>query len=205
LFPPEESPKVVELPAQRRRAAGEGKRATSKKKTDPNQFSFEFVEMPEPRQPLRHEFDSAHSPYKVAPLAQRAASALFDLGVTAAMAGLYAATLHWFGKWAIGDSLLRREWWPYLAAAPPLIAFAYKLLWCVGRRDPIGVEAMGLRLVSFDGAVPTPGQRMCRLLTGWLGLGGAGIGLGWAIFDQEKLTWHDHASQTFLTPRRGQE
>jgi uncharacterized RDD family membrane protein YckC len=204
LFPPEESPKVVELPG-RRQTGSETKRSPAKRKSNPNQFSFEFVAMPAPSQPLRREFDSAQSPFRVAPLPIRAMSAVFDAGVTGALLALFAATLHWFGLRVIGESLLRKEWWPYLAAAAPLISLTYALLWCMAGRDKLGIHAMGLVLVSFDGTPPTPAQRICRLLTGWLSLGAGGLGLCWALADQEQLTWHDHASQTFLTTRGGQE
>jgi hypothetical protein len=29
----------------------------------------------------------------------------------------------------------------------------------------------------------------------------AGIGLLWALVDEERLTWHDYMSKTFPTPR----
>jgi hypothetical protein len=34
---------------------------------------------------------------------------------------------------------------------------------------------------------------------GLLSIAAAGLGLIWALTDEERLTWHDMATQTFLT------
>jgi hypothetical protein len=55
-------------------------------------------------------------------------------------------------------------------------------------------------LVNFDGQKPTQRQRFQRLASGFLSLFAAGLGLLWALVDEETLTWHDHISRTFPTP-----
>jgi hypothetical protein len=40
-----------------------------------------------------------------------------------------------------------------------------------------------------------------RMFLGFLGMASAGMGILWAMADQETLSWHDHVSQTFLTKR----
>jgi uncharacterized RDD family membrane protein YckC len=57
-----------------------------------------------------------------------------------------------------------------------------------------------LRLLNFDGRPPTREQRMLRLGASFLSVLSAGLGLLWALVDEESLTWHDHISQTFPTP-----
>jgi hypothetical protein len=39
-----------------------------------------------------------------------------------------------------------------------------------------------------------------RQLASVLSLISAGLGLVWALVDEENLTWHDHISKTFPTP-----
>jgi hypothetical protein len=58
----------------------------------------------------------------------------------------------------------------------------------------------GLRLVDFDGRSPERHQRMRRQLASLLSVLSAGLGLAWALVDEENLTWHDHISKTFPTP-----
>jgi hypothetical protein len=38
------------------------------------------------------------------------------------------------------------------------------------------------------------------MASGFLSLAAGGLGLLWALVDEETLTWHDHISKTFPTP-----
>jgi hypothetical protein len=40
------------------------------------------------------------------------------------------------------------------------------------------------------------------MLSGWIAVVSAGMGLIWALLDEERLAWHDHMSGTFPTPNR---
>jgi hypothetical protein len=53
--------------------------------------------------------------------------------------------------------------------------------------------------VDFDGREPDRDRRGMRQVAGLLSLISAGLGLVWALVDEEKLTWHDHISKTFPT------
>jgi hypothetical protein len=55
--------------------------------------------------------------------------------------------------------------------------------------------------LNFDGMPPTRNQRIVRVAAGCLSLLAGGLGLLWAAADEETLSWHDHMSKTFLTPR----
>jgi uncharacterized RDD family membrane protein YckC len=57
----------------------------------------------------------------------------------------------------------------------------------------------GLRLVDFDGRKPHRDARLLRQAAGFLSLCSLGLGLVWALVDEESLTWHDHISKTFPT------
>jgi uncharacterized RDD family membrane protein YckC len=58
----------------------------------------------------------------------------------------------------------------------------------------------GLKLVDFDGHPPDREQRGLRQLASLLSIVSAGLGLVWALVDEENLAWHDHISKTFPTP-----
>ncbi len=78
----------------------------------------------------------------------------------------------------------------------------YKALWCLADADSPGMRWTRLRLLNFDGRPPTRGERVLRLLAGCLSVLSAGLGLLWALVDEETLSWHDHISKTFPTPNR---
>jgi uncharacterized RDD family membrane protein YckC len=59
--------------------------------------------------------------------------------------------------------------------------------------------AMGLRLVDFYGNPPSRALRYQRALASFISFLAAGIGLIWALVDEDALTWHDHMSSTFPT------
>jgi uncharacterized RDD family membrane protein YckC len=80
------------------------------------------------------------------------------------------------------------------------IVFLYRALWCLGNGDSLGMRLAGLRLVNFDGRAPDREQRTLRLGASILSVASAGLGLVWALVDEESLTWHDHISKTFPTP-----
>jgi uncharacterized RDD family membrane protein YckC len=88
----------------------------------------------------------------------------------------------------------------YLAAAAGVMIF-YRLLWCYANGDSPGMRWAHLALINFDGQRPTRKQRFTRTASGFLSLAAAGLGLLWALVDEETLTWHDHISKTFPTPR----
>lgn len=80
------------------------------------------------------------------------------------------------------------------------VVFLYRILWCLGGGDTPGMRFAGLRLVDFDGRRPEREQRAVRLAASILSIVSAGLGLVWALVDEENLTWHDHISKTFPTP-----
>jgi len=84
-----------------------------------------------------------------------------------------------------------------------LMVMLYRLLWCIAEMDSIGMRACGLKLLNFDGELPDRRQRLIRFAASLISVSAAGLGLLWALADEEKLTWHDHMSKTFPTPTVG--
>ena len=99
------------------------------------------------------------------------------------------------------EIILAKETLPYYLGAAALVVFFYRVLFCIANADTPGLCWTGLRVLDFDGRIPSCKQRWYRLLGGFVGAIAAGIGLLWAMVDEEQLTWHDHMSKTFPTPR----
>jgi len=95
---------------------------------------------------------------------------------------------------------INKQTLPLLAGIAVVFALLYNTLWALGNQDTAGMAWTRLRLVNFDGQKPDREQRLYRLASGCLSLMAAGLGLLWALVDEESLTWHDHMSKTFPTP-----
>ena len=129
------------------------------------------------------------------PLRIMASAADCSVGLAGVM--LYAITFRVMGQELVWTSQMLLS---FLAAAV-LISLFYRVLYCLGNGDTPGIRWAGLRMIDFDGRVPTRKQRFQRLAGGCVGALAAGLGLLWALFDEERLTWHDHMSETFPTVR----
>ena len=99
-----------------------------------------------------------------------------------------------------GEITLNAKTIPVFLGVVAIMVIFYRSLWCLGRGDTPGMKWTHLRLVNFDGQKPNRRQRFSRLCSGVLSLFAAGLGLLWALVDEETLTWHDHISKTFPTP-----
>jgi uncharacterized RDD family membrane protein YckC len=90
-----------------------------------------------------------------------------------------------------------------LAGSGILIALLYGLVWALARRETAGMNWTQLQLVTFDG-MPLDGQnRVVRFVSAWLSYCSGGLGLLWALADEEKLAFHDHISKTFPAEKIG--
>ena len=98
-----------------------------------------------------------------------------------------------------GQVSLDRQALSFVLGVTVVIALFYRALWCLANGDSPGMRFAGLRLVDFDGRRPDREQRGIRQIASLLSLLSAGLGLVWALVDEENLTWHDHISKTFPT------
>jgi uncharacterized RDD family membrane protein YckC len=130
-----------------------------------------------------------------APPVVRLRAALVDLLCTAAAVTLaLAPVFFWarplaFDRWTLA-------WMGSIVAA---VAIAYPLIWIICGCGSIGARAMRLTLISFDGTRPSLAARYRRLLATVISVSAAGVGVLWALCDEDHLTWHDHMSGTFPT------
>jgi len=132
---------------------------------------------------------------RVAQPTHRAVAAALDGLLVLAGGGIFLALAFLLGvDFGIVGNLLVLP-----AAMVLVVAVLYRGLWCLVNRDTPGMRFAGLRLVDFDGRAPRRDRRIIRQFAGLLSLLSAGVGLVWALVDEESLTWHDHISKTFPT------
>jgi uncharacterized RDD family membrane protein YckC len=132
---------------------------------------------------------------EVATPKHRAIAAALDGGMIFVGFGLFLFTFHYMG----GMFRLNRQTIPFLIGVFGTLAMFYGLLWIWAGRETAGMRWAGLRLIDFDGFPADRRNRILRALGTCLSFCAAGIGLLWALVDEEKLTWHDHMSKTFPT------
>ncbi len=158
------------------------------------------LDSPVPPQPLQNKSGVQSARYCDAPVASlvhRMMAGVLDFGMVAAAAGAF------FGAtYAItGPTLVAEIPLPVLAGVVAGLLSLYKLLWFVAGGDSPGMRWCRLRLLSFTGQPPTQRQRAFRFLGTLLSLAAGGLGLFWAVGDEEKLAWNDHISKTFPSPK----
>lgn len=88
-----------------------------------------------------------------------------------------------------------------LAAVFVLVSLFYGLIWAIAGRETAGMRITDLHLITFDGFEVDARSRALRFVSTWLSFCSGGLGLLWAVADEENLTWHDHISKTFPTVR----
>jgi uncharacterized RDD family membrane protein YckC len=147
------------------------------------------------RSPAPREKTAVHDDSPAAMPAVRLSAAMLDAGfLFAGMAAAAAAYCLMGGQFVLAGRAIV----PYVAVAGALTVF-YHLFWCVLGTETAGMRCLGLRVLTFDGLAPTWQRRVGRFVLACFGLGAVGIGLLWALIDDENLTWHDHISKTFPT------
>ncbi|MBV9158134.1 MAG: RDD family protein [Acidobacteriaceae bacterium] len=165
-------------------------RGTKTRPTDQRGFDFLGKEAV-PTQPQSNIICDA----PVAPSALRIEAAIIDL--------LFMAVGSAFGlvmfRYEGGQFSFDKHTAPFFLLAILTVPLFYKMLWTFAGRDTIGMRWAGVRLVDFDGNPPSHQRRYQRFLGSILSLLAAGIGLVWALVDEDGLTWHDHISTTFPT------
>jgi uncharacterized RDD family membrane protein YckC len=128
--------------------------------------------------------------------AHRMIAAAFDASMVLIAVGLFLGVFFLSG----GMLMLSKENAPFLISVAALLGIFYRFLFVLGNGETPGMRFAGLRTVNFDGRSPDRDQRAFRQVSSLLSFLSAGLGLVWALVDEENLTWHDHISKTFPTP-----
>ncbi len=80
-----------------------------------------------------------------------------------------------------------------------VVAFLYGVVFLYLAGATPAMHLLGLRLVNFDGQPATRPERLWRLFGSVASAGSFLLGFIWAAMDDEKFSWHDRISRTFLT------
>jgi uncharacterized RDD family membrane protein YckC len=125
----------------------------------------------------------------------RVIAAAIDGGMIFIGFGLFLFAFHLMG----GMFRFNRQTLPFFIGAFGALAMFYGLLWIWADRQTVGMRCTGLRLIDFDGFPADRRARSLRAIGACLSLCAGGLGLLWALADEERLAWHDHMSKTFPT------
>lgn len=127
----------------------------------------------------------------------RAMAAAYDMAMIAIGVGILI-TIYYFGGVELGLAKLDLGTYALVAIC---VALLYKVLWALSGGDTPGMAAVQLRLINFDGKRPNREERLLRVLVSIISFASLGVGLFWCLVDEEKLTWHDHITKTFSSPK----
>lgn len=125
----------------------------------------------------------------------RAIAAAVDGGMIFTGFGMFLLTFHLMG----GMFHLNRQTIPFFFGVFGTLAMFYGALWIWSGHETLGMRWTKLRLVDFDGFPAGQRDRILRIFGMCLSCCAGGIGLLWALLDEEQLAWHDHMSKTFPT------
>jgi hypothetical protein len=139
----------------------------------------------------------SHPPlYSVASLPERRRAAIVDAGLLLFSYGGMLALFTVLGG-HIGFNKLDLA---VTGATFALFYAQYFALFTVFGGSTPGMMLRGLRVVSFDGGIPTSRQMVWRSFGYLISAGICFLGFVWALWDEDQLCWQDHISQTYLTP-----
>jgi uncharacterized RDD family membrane protein YckC len=195
LFGPQEVAKMGS--SHRKQATGAG--PARSRRDRPAQQALDFtVRGTEGARTLPTSVEAAvycNAPVAVA--AHRTFAAAIDLFIVLAAIGVFLGTVHFAGH----EIVMNKQTLPVYGAVAAMIALFYRGLFCIANTDTLGMHWAGLRLLNFDGRLPKRRERLCRAAGACVSVIAIGTGFAWALFDEERLTWHDYISKTFPSPR----
>jgi uncharacterized RDD family membrane protein YckC len=82
-----------------------------------------------------------------------------------------------------------------------VIGAAYQGLFAAFAPTTPGMRYAGIALCTFEGRLPNRPQRCMRVAAFLLSVVPLGLGLAWALFDEDRLMGHDRLSKTYLRKR----
>jgi len=209
LFALRESGKIVSIDGTAEEAPRQPRKTNSlpnRKRTVtasylPQQGVLEFVPVATPQaRKLATSVDAQiFCEHEVASVSHRLFASLYDLGFISLLVMTFLGLLYW-GCDDLASALADPVSATILAAGSVLIGLLYHSVFLAVRGETPGMRFAGLRLVDFDGRKTSETQLHMRILGAFVSVLPAGLGLLWALVDEESLTWQDHISHTFPTP-----
>jgi uncharacterized RDD family membrane protein YckC len=131
----------------------------------------------------------------IASVRSRAIAGVLDFSMVIVALGVFLGLFHGVGG-TVGEG---PEAFRTLAFAFVGLLFFYWIFYLRYVGETAGMSWMKLRVVSFDGRMPSPWQKWLRAGGTILSCCAAGMGFLWSLADEETLTWHDRMSRTCLT------
>lgn len=141
----------------------------------------------------RPVFPDVELPLRVAPMGQRAIAALADAFIVLAGAAIFMAVV--LREVPAPDSKLG---YALVAALPAVFWAIYEYLFLVHCAATPGMQMAHLALASFDSEPIGRRLRRARALAWMLSIFPLGLGLIWALLDEDTLCWHDRITRTYL-------
>jgi len=206
LFALREAGKVISIdgnePVRRpvRKTSTTAKRRSVTASYLPQQGVLEFVPVAAPQaRKLATSVDARiFCERPVASVTHRMFAGLYDMGFISVLVMAFLGILYW-GCEDLGTAIADPMSAAVLAAGAVLIGLLYHTVFLAVRGETPGMRFAGLQLVDFDGRHTTEEQLQMRILGAFFSVLPAGLGLLWALVDEESLTWQDHISHTFPT------
>ena len=149
-----------------------------------------------PQEPV-HVSAEIEVPLQPVPLATRAYATALDLILMTCAVGVFALCAQFFAN-AIP---LTKQLLASGADCTLLLLSLYYLLSFSFRRSTIGIDASGLRVITFSGHDPSRARLRCRALATVLSYAALGMGFVWSLIDEDQLCWHDRITHTYLAAK----
>ena len=150
-----------------------------------------------PEEPTHAAGSELEVPIQTAPLGLRTYAAAVDGVVMIGAGTVFAMCAAMFGS-----SLPMNK--PLVAGGVAsiflLITIYYVLSLCFGNGTS-GMEASGLRVLTFSGLTPSRTRMGCRALATVLSAAALGMGFAWSLIDEDQLCWHDRITHTYLSSK----
>ncbi len=203
LFPAPAS-KVIRFPAPAGRVAATppppAAPAQARKPATAQQALLDFIATAPSQRTLRNDVPAQIDCEQTvaAPMHRFVASAI-DAALILLGFGLFMGVCELMG----GSFGTGKLFWIAMGASLALIAVFYGLVFAITGRETVGMHCTDLQLITFDGLPVEGPSRAARVAATWLSFCSGGLGLIWALADEENLTWHDHISKTFPTVADG--
>jgi uncharacterized RDD family membrane protein YckC len=150
----------------------------------------DFLDEPMPK-------DQPANPIQPAPLGRRLMAIVVDASLVLAVFVFVAMQFAFHAKQMPGLRILE------LGAALAFFAVSavYQTLFLTLAGATPGMRYAGIALSTFDGYTPSSARRFGRVMALLLSVLPLGLGLVWALFDDDHLMGHDRLSKTYLRNR----
>ena len=200
---------MTETGAQADRDAAELRNSSvsgRQRKTHSERFEISISETPwvsahahQPGSAQQHTGSAPDALFPVASLPERRLAALFDAAFLLFSFGGMLALFTTLG----GRLDFNRLDAMVTGATLGLFYAQYFALFTIFGGSTPGMMLRRIRVVSFDGSVPTSRQMAWRSFGYLISAATCFLGFLWALWDEDDLCWQDRISQTYLTPIDG--